>query len=182
MPEAVGVVEWRSIALGIQATDAMLDVADVDILVSSTVCSGKYITVVAGDVASVEVAVETGVEEGKASLVDSVVIPNVHPDVRPAITATTDIERIRSLGVLESFSVSAAIQAADAAVKAADIQLIEVRCARGLGGKAFVTLTGDVDAVKMAAETGERALKEQGVLAGTAVIADVNEQLHRYLL
>jgi len=182
MPEAVGVVEWRSIAQGISATDAMLDAADVQVLVSTTVCSGKYVTVVSGDVASIQVAVDIGSAEGKNTLVEAVVIPNIHPDVQPAITATTGVETMRSLGVIETFSVAGAIFAADAAVKSADVRLIEVRCARGLGGKAFVTLTGDVDAVRMATEVGAAVAKEKGVLAASVVIPDVNEKLRRFIL
>lgn len=182
MPDAVGVVEWRSIALGIQATDAMLDAAEITILVSSTVCSGKYVTVVTGDVASVTVAVEVGAEEGKNTFVESVIIPNIHPDVQPAITATTAVETITALGIVESFSVAGAIFAADAAVKAADIQLIEVRCARGLGGKAFVTMTGDVDSVRTATEIGAEIVRENGVLAASAVIPELNDRLKRYIL
>jgi len=182
MPNAIGVVEWRSIALGIQATDAMLDAAEVTPLVSSTVCSGKYVTVVAGDVSSVRVAVEIGEREGKATLIEAVLIPNIHADVQPAITATTGVENIQALGVVESFSVSGAIFAADAAAKAAEIQLIEVRCARGLGGKAFVTMTGSVDSVTMATEIAADTVRERGVLAASTVIPEVNRKLCRFLL
>ncbi|HNT35384.1 MAG TPA: BMC domain-containing protein [bacterium] len=182
MPEAVGVVEWRSIAIAIEATDAMLDAAEVEVLVSTPVCSGKYVTIVSGDVASVQVAVETGVREGGNSLVEAVVIPNVHPDIQPAITATTGVENVRSLGVIEVFSVAGAVYAADASVKSADVRLIEIRCARGLGGKAFVTLTGDVDAVRTATETGAAIAREKGLLAASVVIPDLNEKLRRFVL
>ncbi|MFR2181222.1 MAG: BMC domain-containing protein [Hominilimicola sp.] len=39
--------------------------------------------------------------------------------------------------MVETFTAASAIQAADAAVKASDIELIEVRVARGLGGNAL---------------------------------------------
>ena len=51
---------------------------------------------------------------------------------------------LKALGILEFFSVTGAIIAADAAAKAANVSLIEIRLGTGIGGKSFVTFTGDV--------------------------------------
>ena len=61
---AIGLVETTSIAKGIEASDAMLKAAEVELVLSRTVCSGKLITLVAGDVAAVEASVKAGVEIG----------------------------------------------------------------------------------------------------------------------
>ena len=64
------------------------------------------------------------------------------------------MEALEALGIVESFSVASLIEGADAAVKAANVQLIEIRLAMALGGKAFVTLTGNVAAVQSAVDAG----------------------------
>ena len=58
--DAIGLVEVSSIALGHLSEDAMLKAASVDLLMARTICSGKFIVVVGGDVAAVASAVDAG--------------------------------------------------------------------------------------------------------------------------
>ncbi|NIQ37109.1 MAG: BMC domain-containing protein, partial [Proteobacteria bacterium] len=110
--KAIGLVEFVSIARGIEATDEMVKVAEIDLLLSRTVCSGKYITMIGGDVSNVERAIEVGLEIAGETLVDQFILPNVHPSVIPSITATTPVDDLRSLGVIETFSIAASVVAA----------------------------------------------------------------------
>src|ERR1044072_5547543 len=141
---SIGLIELTSIASGFLGCDAMLKAADVDLVLSRSICSGKYMVMVRGDVAAVEAAVSAGAGAARFSVIDSFVIPNLHDDVFPAISGSSKVEVLDALGIVESFSVASLIEGADAAVKAANIQLIEIRLAMALGGKAFVTLTGNV--------------------------------------
>jgi microcompartment protein CcmL/EutN len=109
--------------------------------------------------------------------VDSLVIPGIHEQVAPAIGAAAEIENVDALGVMESYSMCAAIQAADAAVKAAAIQLVEVRLGRGLGGKAFVILTGEVAAVQSAVKAAEALPEIQGMLGASVVIPSPHKKI-----
>lgn len=167
---ALGMVETNSIPAGIEAGDAMLKAADVSLVSAQAVCAGKYIVVISGDVAAVKAAVAAGTTTAGYVLVDSIVIPNVHEQVIAAVSASTEISGAGALGIIELFSLSSAVICADAAVKAADVRLIEVRLGRGLGGKSFVILTGDVAAVKAAVEAAQGIDETQGMVAGTAVI------------
>ena len=147
--DSIGLIELTSIAAGFLAADAMLKAANVDLVLSRSICSGKYMVMVRGDVAAVEAAVSAGMSRlGSFSMIDSFVIPNLHEAVFPAISGIDEGGGIESLGIVESFSVASLIEGADAAVKAANVQLIEIRLAMALGGKAFVTMTGDVAAVQ----------------------------------
>src|SRR5215468_10415976 len=148
--DSLGLIELTSIASGFLACDSMLKAAAVDIVLSRSICSGKYMVMVRGDVSSVQAAVAAGVTGTRFSVIDSFVIPNLHEAVFPAISGVTKVEMLEALGVVESFSVASLIEGADAAVKAANVQLIEIRLAMALGGKAFVTLTGNVAAVEAA--------------------------------
>ena len=179
---ALGIIETNSIPAGIEAGDAMLKAADVTLVSAQAVCAGKYIVVVTGDVAGVQSAQAAGRETAGLSLVDSVVIPHVHEQVIAAVNASTDVSVMAALGILELYSLSSAIVCADAAVKAADVTLIEVRLGRGLGGKSFVILTGEVAAVKAAVETSRSIDEVQGMMAGFAVIPSPHPDIVQAIL
>ena len=86
-----------------------------------------------------------------------------------------------AVGVMEAFSLCAAVQAADAAVKAADVELMEVRLGRGLGGKSFILLTGEVAAVKAAVEAAEAREETAGLMNDSAVIPAPHPDMIRAL-
>ena len=175
--DSVGLIELTSIAAGFQVADAMLKAAEVEIVLSRTICSGKYIVLIAGDVAAVTSSVEAGSIAGKGSVIDTFVIPNVHAAVFPAIAGTSKVDLLEALGIVESFSVASLIEAADAAVKAARIRLIEIRLAMALGGKAFLTLTGEVAAVQAAVDAAAAVVSQKGLLVNKVVIPQPRKEL-----
>ncbi len=174
---SIGLIELTSIASGFQACDAMLKAADVELVLSRSICSGKYIVMVRGDVAAVEAAVSSGTGACRFSVIDSFVIPNLHESVFSAISGVSQVEELDALGIVESFSVASLIEGADAAVKAANVQLIEIRLAMALGGKAFVTLTGNVAAVQSAVEAGAQIVAQKGMLVNKVVIPHPRPEL-----
>jgi microcompartment protein CcmL/EutN len=174
---SVGLLEVSSIAAGMQASDIMLKTSDVELLLSRTICSGKYMSLVAGDVAAVRSAVETAAETIGFGVIDQFVIPNVHRSLIPAISGHHQVEELAALGIVETFSVASAIEAADASAKAARVELIELRLAMALGGKAFYTLTGEVAAVKSAVDAGAALVEERGLLVNKVVIPRPRKEL-----
>ncbi|MBR3400705.1 MAG: BMC domain-containing protein [Parasporobacterium sp.] len=176
---AIGMNEIMSIPLGYEACDAMLKASSVELVSAGCVCAGKFYIVVTGEVAAVRSSVEAGKEKAGSSLVDSLVIPNVDEQVAPAISACTFPEEMKALGVMETFSLCAAVYAADAAAKAADIELLEVRLGRGLGGKSFITLTGEVAAVQAAVKAAEALEETQGMMSQSVVIPAPHPDLLR---
>ncbi len=167
---SIGLVELSSIAAGFLVADTMLKAADEELLLNRTICSGKYMVLVRGDVASIQASVEAGLEVGGVSIIDSCQIANIDPAVFPAISGHVVIQKSAALGILEAFSVSAVIEGADAAVKAADVQLLELRLAMALGGKAFVQMTGSVASVEAAVEAGAAVIAQRGLLVNKVVI------------
>ncbi len=180
--KSIGGVEVSSIAKGLEVADAMLKTSNVTLLLSRSICSGKYIALISGDVGSVKAGVEAGVSKAAHAIVDSFIIPNIHPDVFPAISQSIEVDKPEALGIVESFSISALIEAADAAAKAAAIKLIEVRLAMALGGKAFVTFTGSIAATQTAADAGAAIVGKRGLLVEKVVIAKPRKELLRELL
>ena len=178
---AIGLVELTSIALGHLAEDAMLKAAPVEMLLARTICSGKFLVVVAGDVASVEAAVDAGAQAASGALVEKRVIPQVHPGVFPAIAASVelDAQQARALGVVETFSASSIVDVADAAAKSASVTLLRVHLAMAIGGKGYVTMAGDVASVEAAVAAGVQVAAEEGILVGSTVIAAPRPELFR---
>ncbi len=167
---AIGIVETSSIAKGFEIADSMLKTANVRMVVNRTICPGKYMVLVGGEVDAVNSGVEVGLEVGAHTVVDSFVIPNLHPAVFPAISGVSHLPKLKSLGVIEAFSVASVIEAADAAVKATQVQLITINLAMAIGGKGWVSMTGDVASVAEAVEVGAAVIERKGLLVEKVVI------------
>lgn len=179
---AIGVVESVSIPLGVLAGDQMVKTAQVELVTAQTVCAGKYIVVVSGEVAAVKSAVAAGIETAGTSLVDSLIIPNVDERVITAMAGACPAEQVQAVGVVETFSLASSINVADTAVKAADVDLIEVRLGRGMGGKSFVIITGDVAAVEAAVKAAESREEVEGLIASSVVIPSPHMDMIRALM
>jgi len=179
---AIGLIEYSSIAKGIGSADAMIKAAQVELVLSRTICSGKFMNLIAGDVQAVKSSVAAGEDYAQEAVIDTFIIPNVHPDVFPAMSGSTEVDKLDALGIIESFSVASLIEGADAAAKAAEIKLIEIKLAMALGGKAFVTLTGAVGAVRSAVAAGAEVISKAGMLVNTVVIPSPREELLRDIL
>ncbi len=179
MRTAIGMVELNSIAKGIETCDYMVKAAQVELIRSSTVCPGKYLILIAGDTGDVRASMKEGEKRGGECVVDTLLLPNVHPQLIPAISMATQPPKLGAVGVLEFYSVASAITAADVAAKAANITLIEVRIGYAIGGKGYVTLTGDVGAVRAAVAA---ATRDAQLLVGTTVIPRPAQQVFDSLL
>lgn len=179
MSTAIGLVELNSISRGIEACDCMVKAAQVELLRGSTVCPGKYLVLVSGDTGSVRASLAEGVKCGGERVVDTLMLPNVHPQLSAALGRGARPEAQGAIGVLEFYSVSATIVAADTAAKAADVTLINVRLGSAIGGKGYVTLCGDVGSVRAAVAA---ASKDKSMLDGTTVIPKPSPEVYRSLL
>lgn len=177
--KSIGLIELSSVASGFAVADTMLKAGDVRLMLSRSICSGKYMVLIGGETAAVEAAVDAGDEAAGGCLIDKLVVPNLHPDVFTAIGRTQPVEPTGALGILESFNVATLIQAADEVAKAADVQLLEIRLAMALGGKAFCTLTGDVASVQAAVAAGRKVIAEAGVLVNAVVISRPHPDVYR---
>jgi microcompartment protein CcmL/EutN len=184
---AVGIIELGSIYKGFEVQDAVLKAANVEKIVARTICSGKYFMLVRGNVGDVETAISVASKVGGFSVINLAVIPNVDPRVFPAIAGSTVLElptqkHVGALLILETFSVVSAIKAADIAVKEAELELLRVHVAMAVGGKGFVVITGDEGALQSAARPAVEYCRQEGMLAGYAIIRNPHEEVLRELL
>ena len=175
---SIALLETSSIARGIEATDAMMKRAAVDLLLTTIVPRGKYLVLVGGAVADVEQALRAGLDTAGSSVLDHFLIQNVHPQLPAAIKGRVKVDSVEAIGLLETKEVASAIYAGDAAAKAAAVTLIEAR--NQPGAKGLVVLTGDVGAVRAAVAAGAATVKE-GQLIAEVVIPRAHEALLKSL-
>jgi microcompartment protein CcmL/EutN len=174
---ALALVEFSSIATGILAADAMVKRAPIDTIKTGTVQPGKYLVLIGGMVADVEESVAAGREVGATALVDYILLPQVHPEVVEAVGGGRVPEVTDSLGVIETTTVAASIHAADAGIKGAEVRLVEVRLADGLGGKGIVLFSGFVADVEAAVEIGVGVLERPELLVRQVVIPQLHAEM-----
>ena len=170
---ALALLELDSIAAGIEAGDAMAKRAPIDVIRAGTVHPGKYLILVGGAVADVEEALEAGRAVGASSVLDVVFLPNVHPELVAAIRGERRAAAGDALGIIETATVAAIIEAADAGLKGARVRLLEMRLADDLGGKGYLLFDGTLADVQAAVEIGA------GRIAGSPGLAQrVSPRLH----
>lgn len=182
-PPSLALIELSSIARGIACCDAMLKAADVDLIMARTICSGKYMVMVAGELYEVQASIAAGLEVARECAIDHFTIPDVHPDVYPALSATNVmVGEPAALGIIEAFSVASLVEAIDKVAKAALVEMVTCRLAMALGGKAYVCFTGDVESVRYAIEAGVEVVAARGLLVNEVVIPDPRPELFRTLI
>ncbi len=155
---AIALIELSGVAAGIAVSDAMVKQAPITMLKSGTVSHGNYLILIGGSVAAVEEAYSVGLTQSGKALIDRVFLPDVHQQVHDAVQGNRRGCNGAALGVLETKTVAANILAADAAVKGAEVEIVEIRLADGLDGKAFTLVTGKVEDVEAAVQIAKSAV------------------------
>jgi microcompartment protein CcmL/EutN len=178
----LGVLEFNSIAIGIKAMDEMVKAAPVNIIDAKTICPGKYVVIISGDVASVDASITAGKVAGEGYMLDELFIPNLHEYVIPAIVGAVECDVWDAVGVIESFSVVASIEAGDIAAKTADVIITEIRLATGLGGKSYVKLIGDIHEVEAAVTASVEYVRTKGLLCNEVIIPKPHPDIRSFFL
>lgn len=182
MKKAIGMVEFKTVSSGMRAADRMVKTADVELLQADTVCPGKFLALISGDLSAVNAAVEAAAKGDPEQLIDRFVLGNPHDSIFTALFGATEIESPNALGVLETFSAAAAVVAADTAAKTSLVDLIELRLARGMCGKSYLLLTGEVAAVEAAIERAKQGAGEYGMFLDSAIIPRPDKKFWQKIL
>ena len=173
---ALGLIETTSIARGLVVADQMVKRSPVQLAMARPVTPGKHLVIVSGEVADVDEAMAIGLTTAAHTLVDRLFLPQAHAAVLRALGGGRRAPGTSSLGIVETFSVASALLGADAACKAAEVELVELRLADGLGGKAYFIVTSTLDLVEAAVLAAEHAL-EPGLLLTREIIAAPHEDV-----
>ncbi len=182
MSRAIGMIEFKTVSAGITAADQMVKTAEVELLEAQCVCPGKYVALIAGELSAVKAAVERARGTRPEELIDDFVLGNPHESIFPAIYGASVIEDVSALGILETYDAASIIVAADVAAKTAIVDLIELRIAKGMCGKSYMLITGEVAACEAAIEKARDSVGEKGMFLDSSVIAHPDAQMCRAIL
>ena len=160
---AVGFLETSSIAKGIEAADAMCKMASVRLAKTSVIARGKYVILITGPVGEVESSLRAGREVLGKTLVDEVLIRNVHAQVIAALDKRIPVEVLGAVGIVETKEAVATVKAADAAAKAASVHVLEVKTVVP-GGKGYFTICGQVGDVRSAVAAAVSSLRPDQIV------------------
>ena len=172
---AIALLEFDSIAAGIEAGDAMVKRAALDVIHAGTVQPGKYLILVGGTVGDVEEAVDAATHIGAGHIADRLFLPDPHPQLAAALSGESGDGDGEALGIIETISVAAAIRAADAGLKGAGVALRDIHLADGLGGKGYLLLRGPLVEIEAAVEMGTAAAV--GSVIGWRVIPQLHSEM-----
>ncbi len=177
MYKSIGVIELKSIPKGVEAADAALKSAGVDMVSSHPSCPGKYEIILTGSISNVTAAINHVVSKFEGSVIDHSIMGRIEEQVISALFGTRAGKQEGSLGLIETFSAASAIKAADVAVKTARVEIYDLRVSRGMGGKGIIMLTGDIGDVTAAVEAGAKYAASEAMLSSYSVIAAPHEDL-----
>jgi microcompartment protein CcmL/EutN len=177
MSTALGLIEFKTVPIGVYATDEMIKAAHINLLFTSPACPGKYISIISGEVAAVETSIKRGVVVADTFFINSCVIPNISEAVIPALTGTVNVPDIEAIGIIETIAAVSAIMVGDVIVKAATVNLLEIRLARGLGGKGEVFYTGKLADVEAANKAVLEVVGKDDGIVSSVVIARPSKAL-----
>ncbi len=170
MEPALALIEISSIARAAVVLDALTKQAPVRLLRSEAVSPGKFLILFAGGEGEVEEAFQKGCAIAGKTLLDSLFLPDAEARVAPAIGGR-EVEAVAdgALFIGEFTTVAAALLALDRALKSADVDCLKLRLAKGIGGKAYFILAGELSAVQAAQAAATSAVRPELWAAGEIV-------------
>lgn len=177
---ALAVIEFREIPAGIHATDAMLKKAPIAFVKSGTITRGRFITLIGGTTAAVEEALAEGLYRGGETVIDHLLLADVHPRVYDAILGERRPGGDGALAVVETETVASSIRAAERALKGTEVELVEIRLAdSGLSGKGITVYRGELPDIEAAIQIVLEAVREAGSEIRYTIISSPHEALAR---
>ena len=179
--DALALIELDSIPAGILTADAMLKEAPIAVLKSGTVHNGKFLILIGGSVASVGMAFAKGMSRGQDHLLDAVFLPDIHESVYQACLGKRMTCGSEALAVMEVSTVAAILQSSDAAMKGAEVDLVELRLADDLGGKSIAIYAGKVEDVEMAINISEKTVENPENILSQSIIPHVDPELAKQI-
>jgi len=184
MIDTIGLLEFKRISSGIEASNQMIKAADVSLLSAKYICPGKYIVLISGDLSAVKSSVKAGVEVAKKDLMKELVIPKIDKGLIDIIQGKINkTGEIKALGILEYSSIASGIIAADAAVKAAEIEFLKIVLGMTTAGKSLIIFTGSIEACKQGLNAAELANKDnKKYLLGKKLISSPEKKLIEKLI
>ncbi|HBA84240.1 MAG TPA: hypothetical protein DCZ95_09130 [Verrucomicrobia bacterium] len=175
---ALAILEFRDISAGLFATDAMIKKSPIALLKAGIITGGRYMTLIGGSTASVDEAFQEGIFWGKDSLIDKVMLPDIHEKLHDAVLGRRHPVADGAMAVIETPTASSNVRAAELALKGAPVELVEIRLAESrLAGKGLSIYRGELHDIEAAVEMAVSFLRRAHVEVLSRIIAAPHETL-----
>ena len=183
MNQALALLEFDSVAAGVLAVDRMLKQAPIALLRCGTVHPGRYLALVGGSVASTQEAHDAGVVSGRGqgALVDEILLADPHPLLTGAVAGGRRAPDEETVGVIEISTSPGLLRGVDAALKSVAVNLVEIRLADDLGGRALAVFDGLLPDVQEALRIAADRRGEKAAICGSSLLPRLDEDLRGIL-
>lgn len=178
MIKTLGMMEFRSIAKGIEIADVVLKAAEVELIFCRTICPGKFMILISGEVGAVKEALDKGTNQSKGFLIGSFILPNVHKDIIQSLKNKIKVVPSEAIGVVETTNVVSGIFILDKALKAAEVRLFKLSLGMAIGGKSYFVIYGDVSSVQEAVKEALRGIDEKKIVSSIVIPSPSKELIN----
>lgn len=169
MSRALGIIEFSSIARGIEVSDKMIKAATVEVLMLKHICHGKFMVILCGDVEDIKEAVEITVSCDNNKIIESVVITSAHEELMYSLKKRPIIRNFDAIGIFETSTVTSALVSLDSALKSAPIKLVKLVIGNGIGGKSYFVVTGSVSSIEEAVKIATNSVNSKMLVHKTII-------------
>lgn len=169
MFRALGVIEFSSIARGIETSDIMVKSSAVELLTLKHICPGKFLVIICGDVEDVKIAIEKTVSTGEGKIIETAVISNAHNDLLLAFRNKAEMLIGDSIGIFEVSTVTSALISLDLVLKSSNVNLYKLVMGNGIGGKSYYIVMGDVGSVEEAMKIACNSICVEKIIHKTVI-------------
>lgn len=179
MIKTLGMLEFRSIAKGIEIADVVLKAAEVELIECKTICPGKYMILISGEVGAVKEALDKAKDQSEEFLISSFLLPSVHEDIINVLKNKTRLlSPSEAIGIVETTNVTSGIFILDKALKSAQVKLFKLMLGMAIGGKSYFIIYGDVSSVNEAVKEALNASEKKKVVYSIVIPSPSKELIN----
>lgn len=182
MGKCVGIIEFKSVSKGIEASNEMVKLSNVEIIMLKSTCIGKFVTIVTGEETEVQGAIDNGADLAGKFLLDYYVISSISESIIDALKNKYVKKEITdAMAIMETRNICKGLKALDETLKSGDCTLVQLQVAFTLGGKLIYIVTGPVSSLQSGIDSAVDALEENEVV-NASVVASPSPDLIKSLL
>ena len=180
MSRSIASFEFKSISKGIEVTDEMVKLAQVQILLFRVICPGRLLVILSGEEDAVTTVFSKGNHAGNGQILDSAIVSGVQSNIIQALTSRIIMAPKGALGLFETMTISSGIKALDSTLKGGNLNLVKLQIASGISGRLVFTVSGDVSDVEQGIKSGKEAIEARRII-NTSIIRSPDEMILKYI-
>lgn len=181
MNKSIGAIEFKSIAKGIEVSNEMVKKSLVEILYLKSICPGKFLIIISGEVSEVNESIKYGLDLGENYIVDSFVINSVSEEIIDGIKKKyKPIKEYDAIGIVETNKVCAGITMLDKTLKSSNVSLTKLQLSFAIGGKLVYIVSGELSNIEYGINMAKTIVNSKNII-NISIIPNVDKQIIKNL-